>query len=100
MKTLLAATAVIGILVASGSVAYYYLVLLPQQAKDISAIRSAVAPTREEVQVQIQAMNSAMECYTRQADYVSKQCPFNPMKGDYFAWEKCAAKARPGYPCP
>jgi hypothetical protein len=49
MKNVLMASAAIALLIIAGSVAYYFVVFLPQQQsqsqKDISAIRGVIAPT-------------------------------------------------------
>ena len=64
MKNLLFGVITLGILIASGSVSYYYVFFLPQQTtkeqQDISAIRSEVAPTPDEQNAAIQKMKDAL----------------------------------------
>jgi len=94
MRTFLLSVITIAILVASGSVAYYYVVFLPQQnlksQEDLSAIRSVVAPTPEQQKVQQEqelqswkatenAVNSYTQCLIdmqeKGATWLDQKCP-------------------------
>ncbi len=101
MKGALAFFVIIGILLASGSVAYYYLYFLPQQniktQQDISAIRSVVAPTKAQVQEVEQAYNAYFKCESdmqqKRMDYIDKQCPQSTVNYDYMKSFKCRSDA-------
>ena len=65
MKNALALTATIAVVVASAAVAYYYTMVLPQQAaktqQDVAAIREAIAPTQAQQARQGAAFKATME---------------------------------------
>ncbi len=111
MKNVLMGTAAIALLIAAGSVAYYFVRFLPHQQsqsqKDISAIRAAVAPTaQEQAQQQAAAQNdmaqlqakldSYLKCITDMAQtsstYIAEQCPSSTTNMIYY-W-KCSDKVR------
>src|SRR5262245_6637219 len=111
MKNVLMASVAVALLVAAGSVAYYFVVFLPQQQsqsqRDISAIRSAVAPTAQELaqqqtaaqkdMAQLQAkLDSYLQCITdrtqKGSTYISTQCP-DAMTNIVDHW-KCSDKIR------
>src|SRR5262245_29508021 len=94
MKNFLMASVAVALLIAAGSLAYYFMFFLPQQQSqsqhDISAIRAAVAPTAQElaqqevaaekelVQLQVK-LDTYMKCITdttqRSSIYIKEQCP-------------------------
>jgi uncharacterized protein HemX len=111
MKNVLMGTAAIALLIAAGSVAYYFVLFLPQQQsrseRDISAIRAVVAPTPQELAQQQAAaqkdmaqrqakLDSYLKCITDTTQngsaYISTQCP-DAMTSMLEHW-KCADKVR------
>jgi uncharacterized protein HemX len=111
MKNVLMASAAVALLIIAGSVAYYFVLFLPQQQsqsqKDISAIRRAVAPTPQEQASQQTAMqkseaqfqaqlndyeNCTMEIMQKGNAYIGQQCP-NAMANITDYW-KCSEKVQ------
>ena len=112
MKNFLAAVATIALVVIAGSVAYYYVIFLPQQqtrsANDLNAIRSVVAPTPAEQAAQQQAtikaeqdsqaaLNAYFACQQSMQPkidaYLQKQCPDTGDPLYMIHYSDCAAKA-------
>lgn len=96
----------VALLVASGSIAYYYIYFLPQNQmqsqEDISAIRSVVAPTQEQQQAaqkseaQLEAaLNAYMKCLTdmvqKSDTYISAQCGKNDDLSKYMQYFQCSS---------
>lgn len=67
MKKFLILISIIGIIVVSGSVFYYYIIFLPGQAtksqEDISAIRNVIAPTPAQEQLNEEAQEEQANNY-------------------------------------
>ena len=64
MKNFLMFAAGIGILIISSSIAYYFVILMPQQhaqtQKELSDIRRAIAPTQPEMEQQLASWATEM----------------------------------------
>src|SRR5262249_41377949 len=105
MKNVLMASAAIALLISAASIAYYFVVFLPQQQsqtqKDISAIRAAVAPTPQEASQQVFLQKDeatrldayykcTLEMTSKGTDYIKSQCPNSTF--DLRDYWNCSAK--------
>lgn len=93
MKNFLAVLVTVGVLAASGSVAYYYLYFLPQQniksQEDISAIRSVVAPTPEQQKIQQQNYQKSMDAMNARMNEYYNCVLENQKKSSVWLDQKC-----------